>query len=65
MGLGVGVHEYDYEHAAGGRWDGMAGLYALIVRSNELLQVDRMHTAQTPYFRSVAVNDTRLNDGRP
>jgi len=65
MGFGVGVYEYDYEHATGGRWDGMACLYALTVRSNELLQEDRMHTAQIPYSRSViTVNDTRLHDGR-
>ena len=43
MGFGVGVYEYDYEHATGGRRDSMACLYALTVRSNELSQVDRQH----------------------
>jgi hypothetical protein len=43
MGFGVGVYEYDYEHAAGGRWDSIASSYALAVRRNELSQVDRMH----------------------
>ena len=43
MGFGVGVYEYDYEHAAGGRWDSMASLCDLAVWSSKLSQVDRQH----------------------
>jgi hypothetical protein len=39
--FGVGVYEYDYEHAAGGRWDSTASLCGLALWSNELSQVDR------------------------